>query len=84
MIVEYVQAALEKARYELIDDAEPYYGEVRELPGVWASGATLEECRRRLAEVLDGWIVVRLGRGLPIPPLDGHTISKPESLEVNV
>jgi len=84
MIVQYVQAALERARYELIDDAEPYYGEVSELAGVWASGRTLEECRRRLAEVLDGWIVVRLGRGLPIPPLGNHTISKPESLEVNV
>jgi predicted RNase H-like HicB family nuclease len=82
MIAEYVQAALERARYELIQDEEPYYGEVRELPGVWASGATLEECRRRLAEVLDGWLVVRLSRGLPIPSLGTCTISEPESLEV--
>lgn len=84
MIAEYVQEALERARYELIEDAEPYYGEVSELPGVWASGTTLEECRRRLAEVLDGWIVVRLGRGLPIPPVGACTISPSKSIEVNV
>ena len=83
MIAEYVQAALERARYELINDAEPYYGEVPQLAGVWASGTTLEECRRNLADVLDGWIVLRLGRGLPNPPLGNHTISRPESIEVN-
>jgi predicted RNase H-like HicB family nuclease len=39
------QAALEHANYEIIDDEEPYYGEVPELQGVWASEKTLEECR---------------------------------------
>jgi len=82
MIGEYIQAALERARYELIDDAEPYYGEVRELPGVWASGATLEDCRRELVEVIEGWIIVRLRNGLDIPPLGDHTIASPESIEV--
>jgi predicted RNase H-like HicB family nuclease len=82
MIGEYIQAALERARYELIDDAEPYYGEVRELPGVWASGATLEDCRRGLVEVIEGWIIVRLRNGLDIPPLGDHTIASPESIEV--
>ena len=82
MIGEYIQAALERARYEKIDDAEPYYGEVQELAGVWASGATLEDCRRELVEVIEGWIIVRLRNGLPIPPLGDHTISPPESIEV--
>ena len=49
MPTEYVDEALRRARYELIDDeATPYYGEVPELPGVWACGATLEDCRRQL------------------------------------
>ena len=82
MIIEYIEAALEKARYELINDEEPYYGEVRELPGVWASGGTLEECRHRLVEVLEGWIVVRLRNGMSIPPLGDRTISPPESIEI--
>ena len=31
MITEYIAAALAKAKYEIIDDEEPYYGEVSEL-----------------------------------------------------
>ena len=82
MITEYIEAALAIARYELIADEEPYYGEVSELPGVWASGKTLEECRRNLKEVIEGWIIVRLRKGLSIPPVDGHRIEELEELEV--
>ena len=56
MIVEYIEAALARANYEIIRDEEPYYGEVPELKGVWATGKTLEECRKKLAEVIEGWI----------------------------
>jgi predicted RNase H-like HicB family nuclease len=66
MITEYLEAAMSKAKYEIINDEEPYYGEVPELEGVWATGKTLEECRKNLAEVIDGWIVVRLKKGLSI------------------
>ncbi|MFZ4703443.1 MAG: hypothetical protein ACOYMG_25660, partial [Candidatus Methylumidiphilus sp.] len=31
MIHEYIQAALELAHYEMIEDAEPYYGEIPAL-----------------------------------------------------
>jgi predicted RNase H-like HicB family nuclease len=68
MIVEYIEAALARANYEIIRDEEPYYGEVHELKGVWATGKTLEECRKKLAEVIEGWIIIRLKKGLPIPP----------------
>jgi len=69
MIIEYVQAALERARYEKIDDPSPYYGEVPALRGVWATGKTLESCRDNLRETIEGWIIVRLRRGLAIPKL---------------
>lgn len=59
MLIEYIQTALEKARYEIIEDEETTYGEVLELEGVWATGNTLEECRRNLEEVIDEWIVFR-------------------------
>jgi len=62
MIIPYIETALAHARYDMIDDEEPFYGEVAELPGVWATGKTLEECRRNLVEVIDGWIIVRLRR----------------------
>jgi predicted RNase H-like HicB family nuclease len=51
----------------LINNEEPYYGEVTELRGVWATGKTPEECRQNLTEVIDGWLVVRLRKGLLIP-----------------
>ncbi|WP_317065817.1 type II toxin-antitoxin system HicB family antitoxin [Methanoculleus caldifontis] len=49
----------------------PCYGEVPDLPGVWATGKTLEECRRNLAGVIDEWLILRLRCGLRIPPLAG-------------
>ena len=69
MIREYIDMALQKAHYEMIEDDEPFYGEVADLQGVWASGRTLEECRKNLAEVIDGWVLIRLSRGLPIPEI---------------
>ncbi len=81
MIIEYISEALKRAKYEIIDDEEPYYGEIPALKGVWATGKTLEECRENLADVLDGWLVVRLRKGLRIPSL-GKT--KVEALKTKV
>lgn len=83
MIKEYIDAALGQAKYEIIDDEEPYYGEVPGLEGVWASGVTLEECRRNLVEVIDGWLVVRLKRGLSIPAIGGRKIEELRRLEIS-
>ena len=69
MVIEYIEEALKRARYEIIDDEEPYYGEVKELKGVWATGKTLEECRNDLKDVIEGWILVSIKKGLPIPKL---------------
>jgi predicted RNase H-like HicB family nuclease len=74
MLIKYIHAALEHAKYEIIDDEEPYYGEVPELQGVWASGKTLEECRKNLEEVIDEWIIIRLRKGLPIPLIENLNI----------
>jgi len=41
LIAEYIEGALARAEYELIEDDEPYYGEVPELEGVWATGKAL-------------------------------------------
>lgn len=83
MIVEYIEAALAKAKYEIIRDDEPYYGEVPVLKGVWATGKTLEECRKRLYEVIEGWIIIRVKKGLPIPRLGRYRIKEPKELSVS-
>jgi predicted RNase H-like HicB family nuclease len=68
MIREYIDAAMRLARYEMIDQpGDTYYGEIPGLDGVMACGATLEECRSNLEDALDGWLVLGLQLGHPIP-----------------
>lgn len=74
MIADYIQAALDVAHYEIIDDPEPYYGEVTALPGVYATGETLEACRNSLSEVIEGWLIISLKKNLPIPTIEGISI----------
>ena len=75
MFGEYIQAAMERATYEIIDDPAPFYGEVPEQQGVWATGKTLEECRKELQSVIEGWIALKLRLGHPIPAIGGHVIT---------
>lgn len=67
MLQDYISKYLDKARYEMIDEGSRFYAEIKELRGVWATGKTLEECRKNLAGVLEGWLILRLRRNLPIP-----------------
>lgn len=67
MLQNYISKYLDKARYEMIDDGKKFYAEIKELRGVWATGKTLEDCRENLVSALEGWLVLRLRRNLPIP-----------------
>ena len=80
MIHEYIETALRHAHYEIIKDEQPYYGEVPELQGGWATGKSLEKCRQNLTEVVDGWVLVRLVRGLPIPSIGQTQIRLPQEM----
>lgn len=73
MFSEYIQAALDRSKYDTLEDGS-YAAIVPGLQGVIAVGDTFEECRRDLIEVIEEWIVARLQRGCPIPPIAGHTI----------
>ncbi len=50
ILIKYVEEALKRAGYKVIEDDEPYYVEIYDLPGVWATDSTLEECRDNLKE----------------------------------
>ncbi len=78
MLTEYLSAAMELAHYELIDDSEPYYGHVPALKGVWATGQTLEECRRRLASALEDWVLFSVARNLELPDLGDVVVRLPQ------
>ncbi|MDP9372910.1 MAG: type II toxin-antitoxin system HicB family antitoxin [Chloroflexota bacterium] len=75
MLTDYIAAALRRAHYEILPDGEGVYAEIRELPGVWANGDTVEETREDLRLALEGWIALALARGVPIPELDGVGIA---------
>jgi predicted RNase H-like HicB family nuclease len=76
MIAEYIEQALKSAHYELIADDEPYYGEVKALQGVYATGKTLEDCRSNLKDVIEGWIIISIKKGLEIPKIGKFKIKE--------
>ncbi len=84
MLSEYVQAALRRAKYELLDDGEGFYAEVSLLPGVWANADNLEACRERLKEAVESWILVKLRHNdSDFPNLDGFDLNpQPADQEV--
>ena len=71
MLLEYVQAALGHAQYEILPDDGTYYGEITECNGVYANADTLEACREQLREVLEEWVLFRVHRNLSLPVIDG-------------
>lgn len=54
-MTEYVNNAMSKARYQVLEDGS-YYGDIFLCPGVWATGETVEECRDALRDVLAEWL----------------------------
>jgi len=68
MIRQYVEKALQSARYDKLEDGT-FCAEIPRLRGVLATGETLEECRSQLAEVIEEWVLVRVARGLAVPRL---------------
>ncbi len=51
-----------------------------ELAGVWATGQTLEACRRNLAEAIEDWLLFSIAKALPIPSLGEASIRLPEKV----
>ena len=73
MITTYLEKALRRARYRLVDGGV-FCATVPGLRGVIATGPTLETCRDQLAEVVEEWVLVRVARGLRVPPLGGTKV----------
>jgi predicted RNase H-like HicB family nuclease len=68
MVSEYVRAALDRVLDETVD-AKTVCATVPGLPGVLATGTSLESCRADLVNVIEEWILVRVANGLRIPRL---------------
>lgn len=66
MISNFISSSLEKAKYKLLDDGT-FFAEIPGLRGVWANGKSLEACRRELAEVLEGWLLLKVQNREKVP-----------------
>ncbi len=82
MIREYMQAAMARAVFKRIEGPEPIFGEIPPCPGVWATGKTDEECKKILEEALEGWILLGVRLGDPLPEIEGLRIEIPETSPV--
>ena len=71
MLTKYIQAAMRKAKYEILPDDGSFYGEIPDFQGVYANADQLEKCREELEEVLEEWILLRISHNLPLPVLEG-------------
>ncbi len=70
MLTDYINAAMDNARYEILEDSS-YYGEINGMDGVYANADTLEKCRKQLQEVLEGWIILGLRLDHDFPEISG-------------
>lgn len=66
MLTEFIFKQLKKAQYKLLKDGV-YFGEIPGLRGVWADAKNLEDCREKLREVLEDWILLKVRSGDKIP-----------------
>lgn len=71
----YIEAALEQARYDKLEDGS-FAGEIPRLPGVVAFARNLRACERELRSVLEDWILVGLIHGHRIPTLSGINLNR--------
>ncbi len=74
MILKYIAEGMRHAKYEILADDGTYYGEIPECRGVYANEETLEDCRDRLQEVLEEWLLFRISRNLRVPTVNNVTI----------
>ena len=70
MLTKYIQAAMNRSEYEILDD-KTFYGHIPGFDGVWANESTLEACRQELQEALEDWILLGVSMKHELPPVDG-------------
>ncbi len=70
MLTAYLEAAMRHAAYEQLPDGS-WWGHIPGLKGLWADGASLEDCRAELRSALEDWVLFSLNRQLGVPAIDG-------------
>ena len=78
MLTEYIQAALARSEYKILDD-QTWFTEIPGFDGVWANAATVESCRSELREVLEEWLILKIRDQDPTPTVEGLDLGIVES-----
>jgi len=81
MIRQYIEKAMEKAKYEILEDDGSFYAEIPACRGVYANAKTLEQCRKELEEILEEWLLLRIHKNLDVPAIDGIELKIKEPIE---
>ncbi|QFR39456.1 type II toxin-antitoxin system HicB family antitoxin [Candidatus Gracilibacteria bacterium 28_42_T64] len=75
MLTEFIEGAMKKSKYEILEGGEGFYGEIEGFSGVWAESDTLEGCRSELKEVLEEWILIKVRKHTFIPKVESYDIN---------
>ncbi|MDA1276374.1 MAG: type II toxin-antitoxin system HicB family antitoxin [Verrucomicrobia bacterium] len=81
MLTDYIQLAMRHAQYELLENGR-FFGRIPECKGLWAEGATLEECREELQSTLEDWLLLGLHFGHLLPVINGIDLNRKEPSHV--
>ena len=76
MLTTYIQRAMAKAHYELMEDGR-YFGSIPGFDGLWAQARTLEACRAELQSTLEDWLLLGLQLGHKLPVVGGVNLNRP-------
>ena len=75
MLTDYIQAAMTRAKYEILEDDGTFICKIPGLKGVWANADTQDACRNELQEVLEGWVILGLRLGHTLPVIDSMDLT---------
>lgn len=70
MLTDYINSAMERAHCEIIE-GKTCFGEIDCREGIFANADTIEHCREKVHEILEGWIVLGHRLGHDVPVIDG-------------
>jgi predicted RNase H-like HicB family nuclease len=76
MLIGYIQAAMRRAKYEMLEDDRSFFGSIPDLQGVWANEATLEECREELESAPEDWVLAGIWQHHSIPPIEEISLNR--------
>jgi hypothetical protein len=80
MLIEYIHAAMRRAKYQLLPDHEGFVGRIPGFRGLIGSARTLEACRDDLHGALQAWLLIKLRHGdRDLPVIDGINLTSPRA-----